>query len=45
MSKSEPERDLTADGSAQTNHLERMSDGCGCTEVWEELSEYREQTD
>lgn len=43
MSKSETEQDSSADESVQTDHLEGMSDGCGCVEVWEDLSEYREQ--
>lgn len=45
MSKSEAEQDSSADESAKTDHLERMSDGCGCVEVWEDLSEYREQNE
>ncbi|ERH08614.1 MAG: hypothetical protein J07HX64_00360 [halophilic archaeon J07HX64] len=53
MSKSTSEQnededeDADADNTEQTRpeHLERLSDGCGCVEVWEGLSDYREQTD
>jgi len=33
MSDSEPEQE----------HLSDVEDGCGCTEVWEHLSEQREE--
>jgi len=26
----------------ETDHLENVDDGCGCTEVWEHLSEERD---
>lgn len=26
---------------AATDHLESVEDGCGCTEIWEHLSETR----
>lgn len=26
----------------QTDHLSNIDDGCGCTEIWERLSEIRE---
>lgn len=45
MSKSESDDDPERDESAQTDHLDDVSDGCGCVEVWEGLSEYRQQTD
>lgn len=45
MSKSRDEHDSTDDEPAQTDHLEQVSNGCGCVEVWEDLSEYRQQTD
>lgn len=35
--------DESDDGhAAERSHLEDMEDGCGCTEVWEHLSEQRE---
>ena len=27
-----------------TDHLDDVEDGCGCTEIWEHLSENREET-
>lgn len=47
MSKSTPSEDKDPDSAEQSppEHLERLSDGCGCVEVWENLSDYREQTD
>lgn len=33
------------DDQTEADHLERVSDGCGCVEVWEDLSEYRQETD
>ena len=27
---------------AETSHLDGVEDGCGCTEIWEHLSESRE---
>ena len=32
-----------AQESAKTAHLDGVADGCGCTEVWEHLSEQREE--
>ncbi|MFB6184689.1 MAG: hypothetical protein ABEI96_09060 [Haloarculaceae archaeon] len=34
----EPERD-----EPDADHLDDVEDGCGCTEIWEHLSERREQ--
>ena len=31
-----------ADAESETDHLEDLPDGCGCAEVWEFLSERRE---
>jgi hypothetical protein len=28
---------------ASQEHLSELEDGCGCTEVWEHLSEQREE--
>jgi len=35
----EPEPD--DDGRERDDHLADVDDGCGCTEVWEQLSENR----
>lgn len=32
------------DPAAHRDHLEDVEDGCGCTEIWEHLSESREET-
>ena len=31
------------DSSSQREHLDDIEDGCGCTEIWEHLSENREE--
>jgi hypothetical protein len=31
------------DSAAHREHLEDVEDGCGCTEIWEHLSENREE--
>ncbi|WEL17678.1 MULTISPECIES: hypothetical protein [unclassified Halorhabdus] len=38
--------DEQTDGAQSTedDHLEDVEDGCGCAEVWEHLSEQREDT-
>lgn len=36
MSDEEP------DEEPATDHLDDVEDGCGCTEIWEHLSEQRE---
>jgi hypothetical protein len=37
------EVDEATDGEArQDAHLDEVADGCGCTEIWEHLSEQRE---
>jgi hypothetical protein len=28
-----------------TSHLDNIEDGCGCTEIWEHMSDEREQSD
>ena len=28
-----------------TSHLDDVQDGCGCTEIWEHMSEERDGTD
>jgi len=28
---------------SETDHLEDATDGCGCAEIWEHLSERREE--
>lgn len=28
-----------------TDHLDNVEDGCGCTEIWEHLSEERDSSD
>jgi hypothetical protein len=37
--------DQDADEAVETGHLDDMEDGCGCAEVWEHLSERREDAD
>jgi len=44
MSKSD-ERGSAADESIDAEHLEDVTDGCGCVEMWESLSEYRQRSD
>ena len=39
------ETDAESDAEAPpTDHLQDVEDGCGCTEIWEHLSEEREAT-
>jgi hypothetical protein len=33
------------DTDSRPDHLEAVEDGCGCAELWETMSEQREQTD
>jgi len=33
----------TQESEEAHNHLEDLADGCGCTEVWEYLSERRDE--
>jgi hypothetical protein len=35
----------TQDEKQATDHLEDLADGCGCTEIWEHLSERRDGDD
>ena len=32
------------DEDVDTSHLDAVDDGCGCTEVWEHLSDERDET-
>lgn len=32
----------TQDEEGVTEHLEELADGCGCAEIWEHLSERRD---
>ena len=45
MSNSERADEEPADAAASErddDHLRDIDDGCGCTEVWEAMSEYRD---
>ncbi|WP_318568203.1 hypothetical protein [Salinigranum marinum] len=33
----------TDDNAADTDHLDELQAGAGCTEIWEHLSEHRER--
>jgi len=33
---------MSEQSQRQSEHLEDVDDGCGCTEVWEHLSEHRD---
>ena len=35
--------DGDAGGGADADHLEELADGAGCTEIWEHLSEGRDE--
>ncbi|WP_436924278.1 hypothetical protein [Halosimplex amylolyticum] len=35
--------DDAGDDHSETDHLANVEDGCGCTEIWEHLSEQRSQ--
>lgn len=41
-SKAGEEREERGDEEEVGAHLDGIADGCGCTEVWEHLSEHRE---
>ena len=32
------------DEDVNTSHLDAVDDGCGCTEIWEHLSDERDET-
>jgi hypothetical protein len=32
-----------SDEDIETGHLESVEDGCGCTEIWEHLSDERDE--
>lgn len=38
-----PEHCRDGDDEVDTSHLEDVEEGCGCTEVWEHLSEARQR--
>ncbi|SFS12768.1 hypothetical protein SAMN05216559_4123 [Halomicrobium zhouii] len=38
-----PEGADEQDSSVDRGHLDDVEDGCGCTEIWEHLSENREE--
>ncbi|WP_276275571.1 MULTISPECIES: hypothetical protein [Haloarcula] len=40
--ETDAETDAEAEAPA-TDHLEDVEDGCGCTEIWEHLSEERDR--
>ena len=44
MTKQQQTYDEPVD-DATTDHLDDVEDGCGCTEIWEHLSEQRDDTD
>ncbi|ACV10366.1 hypothetical protein Huta_0178 [Halorhabdus utahensis DSM 12940] len=46
MRQSTADEETTEDAaqSIEDDHLEDVEDGCGCAEVWEHLSEQREDT-
>ncbi|WP_268105272.1 hypothetical protein [Natronomonas gomsonensis] len=33
------------DESIDTSHLDDVQDGCGCTEIWEHMSDERDESD
>lgn len=33
------------DESIDTSHLDNVEDGCGCTEIWEHMSDERDEAD
>lgn len=45
MSKETERRSSEEEQPAGREHLDDIADGCGCVEVWENLSESRQQTD
>ena len=38
-------REDLADEEPATDHLDDVEDGCGCTEIWEHLSENRDEAE
>jgi hypothetical protein len=44
-SDSDPSTDAedSADEEAETSHLDDLADGAGCTEIWEHLSDGRDE--
>ncbi|ELZ53362.1 MULTISPECIES: hypothetical protein [Halorubrum] len=41
----EAEQDREPDDGDESSHLDGVEDGAGCTEIWERLSENRENTE
>jgi len=37
--------DAEPEDDERPDHLDDLADGCGCAEVWESLSEYRQESD
>jgi len=44
MSKADA-NESDGDKAVEKGHLDDVADGCGCVEIWEDLSEYREQSE
>jgi len=38
-------REDAVDEEPATDHLDDVEDGCGCTEIWEHLSENRDEAE
>ncbi|MFQ3319309.1 MAG: hypothetical protein ACI8UR_000957 [Natronomonas sp.] len=36
--------DTDAEEDIDTSHLDNVDDGCGCTEIWEHMSDERDQS-
>jgi hypothetical protein len=45
MSKEAKRRSSEEEQPAGREHLDDIAGGCGCVEVWENLSEYRQGSD
>ena len=43
LDRPEDDDETENDASDDTGHLDDIEDGAGCTEIWERLSERREQ--
>jgi hypothetical protein len=43
--KQETDTQRDDEQDVSTDHLDDMEDGCGCAEVWEHMSERRENAD
>jgi hypothetical protein len=42
MTTASPDSEEDTDEEVANEHLESIEDGCGCTEIWEHLSEKRD---